>query len=60
MFKLTTILTVFKETGLYPLNVSKVLDKLQAQERARGHEEPATEDVLEDVEDMKNFSGSAE
>ena len=44
-FKISTILSVFKETGLYSYNPAKVLDKLQAQEK---------EDEWEDISNPKN------
>ena len=44
-FKTSTILSVFKKTGLYPYNPAKVLDKLQTQEK---------EDKWEDISNPKN------
>ena len=44
-FKTSTILSAFKETGLYPYNPAKVLDKLQTQEK---------EDDWEDISNPEN------
>ena len=44
-FKTLTILSAFKETGLYPYNPAKMLDKLQAQEK---------EDEWEDISNPEN------